>query len=237
MKCCGRPDRGSSRKGSSKQVSLSKSREVAQFVRDLHDAFKPPLSSETSINRSIMKGGGISVEKFQTSVEEISSKIQSGQIDDPGLTQSLYQNCGRLRDRYASDPNKSRHKAMCRHLIEIELKLRMTLDSMPLVDLSGADLSGADLSGSNLEGVNLTGAKLDKEALSTISDDQRQYLKGIDLSGQDLSGVDLSGAILTGAELTGADLRGAELRRANLTGTDLSGVDLQDVNLSGAYTR
>ncbi|MEK9657636.1 MAG: ankyrin repeat domain-containing protein [bacterium] len=171
MKCCARPGNNNERgglkaTGSRKKYSMSKSDQTAQFVQNLYDAFKPSSDSSSPSDISIKRRikGGIDVEKFHTNVEMIFAQIQSGQIA-PEETQRLLQDCRDLRDRYASDPNNSRHKAMCQQLIKIELKLRMTLEPMPPVDLSNADLSGMDLTGFDLTNVDLRGANLDNARL------------------------------------------------------------------------
>ncbi len=72
-----------------------------------------------------------------------------------------------------------------------------------------------------------------------VPPEDRNALRGADLSGRDLSGVNLSGYNLSGANLSGAvlrdaDLSGANLSRANLTGARLIYARLTDASLRDA---
>lgn len=74
---------------------------------------------------------------------------------------------------------------------------------------------------------------MDKETLTQILTDHKNWLydkdrKRADLSGADLSGAHLSGAYLSGAYLSGAYLRGAYLRGADLSRADLRGATYGD---------
>ncbi len=75
---------------------------------------------------------------------------------------------------------------------------------------------------------NLRGANLSQADLTGAN------LEGANLAGANLEGANCKGANLSGANLTGADCKGANLRGANLERAVLAGANLFQANLRGA---
>ena len=109
------------------------------------------------------------------------------------------------------------------------------------MDMTGADLSEADLRNGDLHRISLAGADLTDADLRGVDlyDDERDELRGANLTDIDAAGMRLEGADVKNVVLEGANLRGARLCRATLDyakvdhRTDLSGAMLKDASLEG----
>ena len=78
---------------------------------------------------------------------------------------------------------------------------------------------------------DLKGANMSNRFLKWVT------FSGVDLTGANMSGAHLSQAKFKGAILSGANLSDAKLIGANLSGADLSGADLSGAKLAGANLR